>query len=678
MAIQLPKSFYREGIPIKGTRWLTRLGAILLPLLVFWGIYWNTTAYPLRKPPFQEPYQDEMVELANNKERARWKLYQGYQAYRDSGGFRAALSYYDRAVQLDTINVNAWNNLRRGAFYEARENYRSQNFTEAISGFQSIAISDSTMNRLGSRYAFPIGLEYPFGYLSFAGTYAKGLSLLYTGADSLGIIELYEAGRDPSRNESRKNVFQDSASIYNLAPDKEKVYRKLIEVSQRIQSETLRRYLDSLQVWMGREFPKLDQVEPLLAEATQSLELAREQEGQGAWVPARSNYIAAQQLFLDVLQLASDNPMALAGRDEVGVAIERVNNRLFGIEVERFLTQARGFLSAGNCDSATYYFRIALELDSGNEEAKRGIANCNEPNSKDSEEFLTQPRTLDPDRINQDSEIVKAEKTQDNMEISSVYTPLAKQIPDMSSIPEIEMIFVEGGNFRMGTLLREKDERPVKKISLEGFKIGKFEVTQEQWSKVMGSRPKNYKGRTFPINNISWKDAIIFCNTLSIAYNLEPVYSLDSVKNRYFFNDKANGYRLPTEAEWEFAASGGNKSSKFRFSGSNDLSLVGWYNINSSFNLHRVGKKNPNELGIYDMSGNVVEWCWDWYDSKYYSYRPLTNPKGPENGSGRVLRGGSWNYSASSCRVSHRNSLGPSVRLSIIGFRLARAVPGGQ
>ena len=217
-----------------------------------------------------------------------------------------------------------------------------------------------------------------------------------------------------------------------------------------------------------------------------------------------------------------------------------------------------------------------------------------------------------------------------------------------------EMIYVKGGTFTMGCTSEQggdcyDDEKPTHNVTLNDYYIGKFEVTQELWKAVMGKNPSNWKGDKLPVESVSWNDVQEFITKL---------------------NQKTGAnFRLPTEAEWEYAARGGNKSRGYKYSGSNAIGNVAWYWDNADKKTHQVGTKSPNELGIYDMSGNVWEWCQDWYGS--YSSGSQTNPTGPSSGSYRVLRGGSWAYYAGNCRVSLRRSGIPNIRLSYSGFRLA-------
>ena len=249
---------------------------------------------------------------------------------------------------------------------------------------------------------------------------------------------------------------------------------------------------------------------------------------------------------------------------------------------------------------------------------------------------------------------------------------------DYTSSTGIDMIFVEGGTFQMGNPSGgASDERPVHSVTLSDFYIGKHEVTQKEYQAVMGSNPSNFKGDNLPVERVSWFNAVEFCNKLSEREGLTPVYSINGDTSLNVWSRgtlvadwTANGYRLPTETEWEYAARGGNKSKGFTYSGSNSIDDVAWYGDNSGSKTHPVGTKRANELGLYDMWGNVWEWCWDWYGE--YSSRAKTNPRGPANGSSAVLRGGSWVSHVNLCRVANRVRSVRSVTYSSIGFRVAR------
>jgi formylglycine-generating enzyme required for sulfatase activity len=217
-----------------------------------------------------------------------------------------------------------------------------------------------------------------------------------------------------------------------------------------------------------------------------------------------------------------------------------------------------------------------------------------------------------------------------------------------------DMVYVAGGTFTMGCTAEQADaclsvEKPTHEVSLNSFYIGKYEVTQAQWREVMGNNP-SYFSECYecPVEQVSWHDVQDF------------IRKLNQITGKKF--------RLPTEAEWEFAARGGNQNRGHKYSGSDLIGSVAWYSDNSEDRTHPVGQKSPNELGIYDMSGNVWEWCNDWYDS--YSSGGQNNPVGPGKGTFRVLRGGSWFRNAFNCRITIRSDANSDYRNSNIGFRL--------
>jgi len=218
---------------------------------------------------------------------------------------------------------------------------------------------------------------------------------------------------------------------------------------------------------------------------------------------------------------------------------------------------------------------------------------------------------------------------------------------------EPELIWVEGGTFTMGCTDGDcyvyGKEEPAHEVTISGFNIAKYPVTQEQWQVIMGNKPSNHIGDEYPVERVNWYDANQFIQKLNAQTGKK--------------------YRLLTEAEWEYAARGGNKSNHYKYCGNNNVDAVAWYELNSSGISHSVGIKLPNELGIYDMSGNVWEWCSDWYGD--FSGDPQTNPTGPASGSSRVIRGGAYNNSITFARVSARIGFPPSSNSFNLGFRLA-------
>lgn len=216
-----------------------------------------------------------------------------------------------------------------------------------------------------------------------------------------------------------------------------------------------------------------------------------------------------------------------------------------------------------------------------------------------------------------------------------------------------KMISVRGGTFQMGATSEQtnsdSDEKPVHSVTLSDYSIGETEVTQELWKAVMGSNPSYFSGNNLPVEEVSWGNCQEFIKKLN--------------------NLTGANFRLPTEAEWEYAARGGNQSRNTQYAGSNNIDEVAWYYDNSGRKTHAVKTKQPNELGLYDMSGNVWEWCQDWYGN--YSSSSQTNPTGPSSGSYCVGRGGSWRDGARDCRSANRPNSNPSYSLVTLGLRLA-------
>ncbi len=250
------------------------------------------------------------------------------------------------------------------------------------------------------------------------------------------------------------------------------------------------------------------------------------------------------------------------------------------------------------------------------------------------------------------------------------------------------MINVEGGTFQMGSNSGNADEKPVHPVTLNSFYLGKYEVTFSEfknfvdatgyktdaespdtlrlkhglpprginngtWNTYSNGKPVPFSDSLNPVGNISWNDATAYCKWLS--------------------KETGKKFRLPTEAEWEYAGKGGNKSKGFKYAGGNNLDEVAWYLGNSGNRAHTVGKKMPNELDLYDMAGNIREWCSDWYGESYYKTSPAENPAGPVRGSHRVLRGGSWGSEEGRMRISYRNNEFPYNSAPGFGFRVSIA-----
>jgi len=244
-------------------------------------------------------------------------------------------------------------------------------------------------------------------------------------------------------------------------------------------------------------------------------------------------------------------------------------------------------------------------------------------------------------------------------------------------------VYIAPGTFMMGSPETEPDREDIEtqhemKIS-RGFYMGKYEVTQAEYEAVMGKNPSRFKGDNLPVEQVSWYDAVEYCNARSRKEGLTPAYTIDksrsdpnnqdkddAVRWVVTWNRNANGYRLPTEAEWEYACRAGTTTA---YSSGSSVDNAGWYDGNSGGKNHPVGQKQANAWGLYDMHGNVLEWCWDWAD--YYSSGAQTDPAGASSGVKRILRGGSWRYLAQDLRSAYRNADDPDDRYDY-GFRVVR------
>ena len=278
---------------------------------------------------------------------------------------------------------------------------------------------------------------------------------------------------------------------------------------------------------------------------------------------------------------------------------------------------------------------------------------------------------------------------------------ISPQPEEAEPIPAlIEMVSIHGGSFSMGSPKGTNNsldiERPVHRVTINDFNLGKYEVTQGQYFEVIGARPSNFSSnpeddspdgwKKLPVEMVNWYETLVFCNKLSVKEKLNPVYRINGSTNPDDWGDVpttrkavwdsaemirgADGYRLPTEAEWEYAARGGDGSPKnFTYAGNNTPNAVSWYYDNSGYKIHQVGSKDPNDLGLYDMSGNAMEWCWDWLGD--YNAGDKENPTGPSSGQYRVIRGGGWSVSVHYSRTSYRHNNTPFYRGVNLGFRVA-------
>lgn len=258
--------------------------------------------------------------------------------------------------------------------------------------------------------------------------------------------------------------------------------------------------------------------------------------------------------------------------------------------------------------------------------------------------------------------------------LAPVHSQTVVRMPDW-------MAYVEGGTFLQGSPDSEEgrsfDEGPRREVTVSSFLIAKREVTFDEYDEYCSDsgkpRPddKGWGRWSRPVIGITWLEAVEYCNWRSKKDGLQPVYILDG--SRVVCDWEAVGYRLPTEAEWEYAARGGKSGRNLRYSGSDNPETVAWYNLNSGNRSHPAGGKAANELDLQDMSGNVWEWCWDWYAG--YPTSRDRDPRGPDAAALKVVRGGAWFNVASSLRPAKRYFVDPAHKFDYLGFRLARSVP---
>jgi len=274
---------------------------------------------------------------------------------------------------------------------------------------------------------------------------------------------------------------------------------------------------------------------------------------------------------------------------------------------------------------------------------------------------------------------------------TEIPTPTPTETPKPEYQNQIGMSFVRipAGEFMMGSPPKEpgrdRDEGPAHRVQISrAFYLGRYEVTQGQWAAVMGNNPSEFKqcGEMCPVERVNWWDAVVYANALSKKEGLEPCYELKGCRGKpgeslkctsvQFKGLKCKGYRLPTEAEWEYAARAGSKT-RYSFGDSDkQLGQYAWYSANSGGKTHPVGSLKPNAWGLYDMHGNVWELVWDWYAKGYGSQKPAVDPLGPATGQNRVGRGGSWDFEARYSRSATRGYAVPGDRNDFVGFRLAR------
>ena len=251
-----------------------------------------------------------------------------------------------------------------------------------------------------------------------------------------------------------------------------------------------------------------------------------------------------------------------------------------------------------------------------------------------------------------------------------------ESLPVVADKGGIEMLLLPAGHFTMGSDQGDPDQAPAHEVGIDAFLIDRYEMTQAAYTKLVPVNGSHFKGPQRPLEMISWADAALYCNLRSRAEGLQPCYDEETAQCDF----EASGYRLPTEAEWEYACRAGSQTD---YSFGNDPGQLGrnaWHAANAGKTTHRVGQKKPNAWGLFDMHGNVAEWCNDVYAADFYARGPADNPRGPTEGEKYVLRGGAWNCAETACQSAARVGEDPGFQdacfaRDAIGFRCVRRAP---
>jgi formylglycine-generating enzyme required for sulfatase activity len=348
---------------------------------------------------------------------------------------------------------------------------------------------------------------------------------------------------------------------------------------------------------------------------------------------------------------------------------------------ERAFKRGNEYYTSKGYDQAVKEYTEAIGLDPNNAVYynSRGAAYLNSSDNNRAVTDFAEAAILNPNNARYKENLEKAQAAVAAEERAKAERAAAEKAAERRALEQVHMVRIPGGTFTMGSPANEpgRDNDEVQhQVTVSAFSMGNYEVTQQEWREVMGNNPSNFKGDSLPVEQVSWYEAVEYCNRRSRREGLNPAYTIHGTNVSW--NRNANGYRLPTEAEWEYACRAGTSDP---FNTGYNIS-TGQANYNGNYPYHNnakgayrgktvsVGSFAANAWGLYDMHGNVWEWCWDWYGN--YPSRAQTDPTGPSTGADRVNRGGSWNHHARYLRSANRNYSGPSSQYNYLGFRLAR------
>ena len=719
LAIVLPRRFFRGGIKLYGTAWKLRLGALIGTLLLFWFGY--AGLYEAPKPQRAvHPYPMSEYALTNPIDTGRYELYRAYHAF-DSAQYTEAEAAFETAVNLLGTHPKATlatANLAKTRFRLAKSLYDQGQYARAAQAFTTCCID--TCKQAAS---YAAGLAY----LNLSGEENTSLALnQLTLLDSVWYA-------DTSNRESL--YIQNPQAKGKLS--KQLLDLRLNLLSSQTNNSPSIQQIDLLLSWMGEQMQNIDLLlqeadslfnlrkfqealdayeKVLLIAPTHALalsgqqkcrdELAKINRQQALLSRADSLFnikdcAQANSLYNQILNTSKDQTLRQQARDRIQecdsiVASERMDvlEEISGITDATSPTSRNVFVQVESSqkwplkDELNLYVIFYRNIQPAIGDPLPFTFNRNgfllPVRSEAIGVRFTFPEDSSAIQIAYGDQEYIPVGEEDTIRVRVSFPSTGQAVPyPPGFIPGIidpdfkptEMVQVLGGSFDMGDKEVDIYKSPVHEVNLSGFYMDKYEVTYEQYVAFLNEKGNPVRGRT---NRLGLNSSTFFFDgkafQVTQGFEKHPIFVSWFEAKAYadWLSAKTGlNYDLPTEAQWEYAARGGIKSHGYTYAGSDSLEEVGWYGSNSGRQTHPVGGKKPNELGLYDMSGNVWEWCQDWYGK--YRRSIQNDPQGPESGYNRVIRGGSWDYSARYCRVSDRYVIYPYYRSFNIGFRLARS-----